>query len=92
MTKQKLYLTDGDYILALKKEECIPLELKLNLTKYGYDWKHIGDALYKYSHQYNSDSCKIYVTQEQLNYLIKINQMSKNDFEKMIENEIRNPE
>ena len=92
MAKQKLYITDGDYILALKKEECIPLELKLNLTKYGYDWKHIGDTLYKYGNQYKPDSSKLYVTPKQLSYLIKINQMSKNDLEKMIENEIKNPE
>lgn len=92
MTNQKLYLTDGDYILALKKNECIPLELKLNLTRYGYDWKHIGDTLYKYGNQYEHGSSKIYITSEQLSYLIKINQMSKNDLEKMIENEIKNPE
>jgi hypothetical protein len=92
MVNQKLYLTDGDYILALKKEECIPLELKLNITRYGFDWKHIGDALYKYGNRYKPNSTKIHVTSQQLSFLIKIFKMSKNDLEKMVENEIKNPE
>jgi len=34
--------------ITLKKEDCIPLELKLNVSSKGKIWKHIGDALYDY--------------------------------------------
>ena len=35
MQNNNLYFTDNDYVLALKSEECISLETKLNITKYG---------------------------------------------------------
>ena len=33
-------------------EECIPLELKLNLTRYGEKYRELGNFLYKYKTQY----------------------------------------
>ena len=90
MEQNKLYFTDGDYILGLQKDECIPLELKLNITKYGVDWKHIGDVLY-YFGAYKQVN-KLSITPKQLNYLIKINKMSYDDVNKMVKYEIKNPE
>ena len=33
-------------------DECIPLELKLNLTKYSQQFRELGDYLYKYRTYY----------------------------------------
>ena len=33
-------------------EECIPLELKLNLTRYGKKYRELGNFLYNYKIQY----------------------------------------
>lgn len=94
MANQKLYITDYDYILALKKEECIPLEIKLNITKYGFEWKHIGDILYNFGTKYytNNKNNKISITPKQLNYLIKLHKLTYKEVEKMIKYEIKNPE
>ena len=36
----------------VKLEECIPLELKLNLTRYSRKYMDLGDFLYKYKKNY----------------------------------------
>jgi hypothetical protein len=90
MQNNKLYFTDNNYVLALKSDECIPLEIKLNITKYGFEWKHIGDILYNFGNKYNNN--KIYVTSTQLKYLIKLKNMTYKDVEKMVKDEIKNPE
>ena len=93
MQNNKLYFTDNDYVLALKSDECIPLEIKLNITKYGFEWKHIGDILYNFGNKYNNNNNnKISITPEQLNYLIKLHKLSYKDVEKMVKDEIKNPE
>jgi hypothetical protein len=33
---------------SLSPSESIQLELKLNVTKYGRPWKHIGDVLFEF--------------------------------------------
>jgi len=40
----------------VKLEECIPLELKLNLTRYGRKYRELGDFLYKYKTNYGYSS------------------------------------
>jgi len=37
-------------------EECIPLELKLNLTRYSRKYRELGDFLYKYKTHYGYSS------------------------------------
>ena len=92
MQNNKLYFTDNDYVLALKSDECISLEIKLNITKYGFEWKHIGDILYNFGTQYYINQNKIYVTSTQLKYLIKLKNMTYKDVENMVKDEIKNPE
>ena len=92
MQNNNLYFTDNDYVLALKSEECISLETKLNITKYGFEWKHIGDILYNFGTQYYINHNKIYVTPIQLKYLIKLKNMKYTDVEKMVKDEIKNPQ
>ena len=92
MQNNKLYFTDNAYVLALKSDECISLEIKLNITKYGFEWKHIGDILYNFGTQYYINQNKIYVTSTQLKYLIKLKNMTYKDVENMVKDEIKNPE
>lgn len=40
----------------VKLEECIPLELKLNLTRYSRKYRDLGDFLYKYKTNYGYSS------------------------------------
>jgi hypothetical protein len=40
----------------VKFEECISLELKLNLTRYGQKYRELGDILYKYKTNYGYSS------------------------------------
>ena len=82
MENNKLYITDGDYMLVLKMNECVQLELKLNITKYGFDWKHIGDVLFKFGTQ---SANKLHVTAQQLNFLIKIHKMTYKEVQKMVD-------
>jgi len=46
--KRMLVLTDGKQELKLNYEECVDLELKLNVSAYGKLWGHIGEVLYEY--------------------------------------------
>jgi len=47
-----------DLLIILDKRESIDLELKLNVTKYGLEWKHIGDYLYNYGVDKYDDDCE----------------------------------
>jgi hypothetical protein len=38
----------------LSPQESIQLELKLNVTKHGKQWKHIGDVLFEFNSAYDS--------------------------------------
>ena len=40
----------------VKFEECIPLELKLNLTRYSHKYRELGDILYKYKTNFGYSS------------------------------------
>jgi len=40
----------------IKLEDCIPLELKLNLTRYSQKYRELGDILYKYKTNYGYSS------------------------------------
>jgi hypothetical protein len=54
--------TDGRYF-SLSPSESIQLELKLNVTKYGRPWKHIGDFLFEFGRAINSQEYLVSVTQ-----------------------------
>jgi len=51
----KIITESGKHTFTLKKSECVPLELKLNVTKKGKEWKHIGEYLF----DFGSDKPKI---------------------------------
>jgi hypothetical protein len=51
------HLTDsgiGSQILELTRQQCIDLELALNVTQYGHTWKHIGDVLFNFGFDTNA--------------------------------------
>ena len=64
-----LVLTNGSESIELNNQEAIALELKLNTSKYGHEWKHIGDALYNFGTNKANAVSTLTVTSEQLNFL-----------------------
>ena len=63
----------------VKLEECIPLELKLNLTRYSRKYRELGDFLYKYKTSYGYSgqlpSTKI-LSSEELAYIDELRNMN----------------
>ena len=63
-------------------EECIPLELKLNLTRYGKKYRELGNFLYKYKTQYGYSgqlpSTKM-VSADELAFIGELRKMNYNE-------------
>ena len=73
MTERILLFRDNrSNVLKIRKKDSIPLELKLNLSKYGKAWRNIGDILYNFGCDKNIDlMCSI--TNEQYDFLDNLN-------------------
>ena len=65
-----LTIKNGDRSFQINKQEANRLELKLNISKYGNEWSHIGDILYKFS--IGALIAVIPVNAEQYDYLSSI--------------------
>ena len=52
---EKLNIISGEDKIILNKQECISLELKCNVSKYGKEWSYIGDRLYYFAHPRNDE-------------------------------------
>jgi len=52
---EKLNIISGEDKFILSKQECINIELKFNVSKYGKEWSHIGDRLYYFAHPRNDE-------------------------------------
>ena len=52
---EKLNIISGENKIVLSKQECINVELKFNVSKYGKEWSHIGDRLYYFAHPRNDE-------------------------------------
>jgi len=63
--------------LLLTQEECINLEVKLNLTEYSRKWVAIGDDLYNFAIQKKNCKKEINVTKFQYNYLKLLHMKNK---------------
>ena len=50
---EKLNIISGENKIILNKQECINVELKFNVSKYGKEWSYIGDRLYYFAHPRN---------------------------------------
>jgi len=60
---------DGTSRFHLSKQECIDLELKLNVTAYGRPWVAIGDALFNWGSNKLGADPEIMVTTFQYEFL-----------------------
>lgn len=63
-----LNITDNLRSFMVNTEESLDLELKLNVTQYGHQWKSIGDILYDHAIQKIMDY-NLIVTFEQYTFL-----------------------
>ena len=75
----KLIIKNRKDFIELEGREIINLEVKLNITEHGNQWKHIGDHLYKFYTLEGSQGQPLNildVTEYQFNYLKELN--SKN--------------
>jgi hypothetical protein len=60
-------------------DECIPLELKLNLTRYSKKYRNLGDFLYKYKTKYGYSSqlpSTLIISNDELNYIDELRKMN----------------
>ena len=68
----KIKIINGTDHFFLNKHESINLEIKLNVTKYGKDWSHIGDDLYNFGICKKDSKNIINVSKEQYSFLHKL--------------------
>lgn len=66
-------ITDSVRSFFLNKSESIDLELKLNVTKHGKEWREVGDALYNYGATKAPYLEEYIVTTEQYDFLTYLN-------------------
>ena len=62
----------GKHTFTLKKSECVPLELKLNVTSRSKEWKHISDYLFDFGSDKATAVSELVVTNEQYEFLIML--------------------
>jgi hypothetical protein len=56
--------------ISLNSRDSINLELCLNVTKYGNEWKHIGDVLYDFGTERLGEHSSLVVTDDQFRFLM----------------------
>ena len=66
-------LTDSasEYI-DLTRQQCIDLELALNVTQYGHAWKHIGDVLFNFGFDTNAAVNSYHCNLFQFTFLVQL--------------------
>ena len=63
-------------------DECIPLELKLNLLQYSNKYRSLGDFLYRYKTNYGYSTqlpSTFVITNDELNYIDQLRKMNYNE-------------
>jgi hypothetical protein len=74
----------------VKFEECISLELKLNLTRYGQKYRELGDILYKYKTNYGYSSQLSSNQTIGTEALLYIDELRKLDYDELKKHHIQN--
>jgi len=65
-----LTITTNDFeTIQLDTKQSIELELKLNVSSKGHEWKHIGDVLFNFGSSKKDALNTFTVTTEQFNFL-----------------------
>jgi hypothetical protein len=59
----------GRPTIALSRQECTELELKLNVSSKGQLWSHIGDILFDYGTGKNDTTTSILLTDYQYSFI-----------------------
>ena len=80
-----IFIDNFGNISEIKLEDCIPLELKLNLTRYGHKYRALGDYLYKYKTNYGYSSqlsSPIMISSEELFFIDELRKMDYNELKK----------
>lgn len=67
----------------VKLEDCIPIELKLNLTRYGKKYRELGNYLYQYKIHYGFSSQLSSTKLISSHELAFINELEKMDYEEL---------
>ena len=66
-------------------EDCIPLELKLNLTRYSHKYRDLGDILYKFKTNFGYSSqlpCHQKISTDALNYIDELRKLDYDELKK----------
>jgi hypothetical protein len=64
-----MILTDEKNPVAIDEKDARDLELKLNVTSKGADWKTIGDALFAFHSNRGNAVNRLVITTEQLEFM-----------------------
>ena len=64
-----LIVTTGYETMSLNREQAIALELCLNVTTVGREWKNIGDALFNFGTNNSNKLTKLFVSEIEFNFL-----------------------
>ena len=70
---------NGKHKFTLAKKECIPLELKLNVSSKGRLWSHIGNILFEFATEKPKALSSITVTDDQYEFIMML--MGKRSWE-----------
>jgi len=70
---------DGVNKFTLTKKECIPLELKLNVSSKGRLWSHIGTILFEFATEKPNALSSITLTDAQYEFVLML--MGKRSWE-----------
>ena len=71
-------------------EECIPLELKLNLTRYGKKYRELGNFLYNYKTQYGYSTQPPSTKMVSADELAFIGELRKMNYDELLKNHSEN--
>ena len=70
---------ETDETIELSEKQAIDVELKLNVTSKGHEWKHIGDVLFNFG-SYNEEAVfEFTVTSIQMEFIKML--MTKNSYQ-----------
>jgi hypothetical protein len=70
--ENRLCITNGNLMFFVAYDQAIDIELKLNVSKFGKTWSHIGDHLFQYGTRTRAPTDTLSVTKEQYEFLVDL--------------------
>jgi len=70
--ENRLCITNGNLMFFVAYDQAIDIELKLNVSKFGKTWSHIGDHLFQYGTRTRGPTDTLTVTKEQYEFIIDL--------------------